>query len=196
LAGLAGEVAILAAPGRRLAAISHRFLRFSRGFSPYSARMELDRYDRQLLQLIQDDIGVSAERLAERVPLSASSIQRRLRRLREHGVIEREVAVLNPEVMGRPTFFVVSLRVERERPELLDQLRRWLAAQEHIQQAFYVTGESDFILVVAAPDTESYDRLMGRLITENPNVSRFTTNVALSVVKRGLSIPIPPDPAD
>lgn len=158
--------------------------------------MELDRYDRQLLRLVQDDIGASAEQLAAQVPLSPSSIQRRLRRMREAGVIEREVAVVDPAALGRPTLFIVSLQVERERPELLNQLRRWLAAQEHIQQAFYVTGESDFVLVVAAPDTESYDTLMGRLVSENPNVSRFTTNVALSVVKRGLSIPIPALPAD
>jgi DNA-binding Lrp family transcriptional regulator len=153
--------------------------------------MELDRFDRQLLRLVQEDIGLSAEQLAGQVPLSPSSIQRRLRRLRETGVIEREVAIVNPNAMGRPTFFIVSLKVERERPDLLAQLRRWLAEQEHIQQAFYVTGESDFVLVVAAPDTEAYDALMGRLVSENPNVARFTTNVALSVVKRGLSIPIP-----
>jgi DNA-binding Lrp family transcriptional regulator len=153
--------------------------------------MELDRFDRQLLRLVQEDIGLSAEQLAGQVPLSPSSIQRRLRRLRETGVIERQVAVVDPNTMGRPTFFIVSLKVERERPDLLAQLRRWLAEQEHIQQAFYVTGESDFVLVVAAPDTEAYDALMGRLVSENPNVSRFTTNVALSVVKRGLSIPIP-----
>ena len=153
--------------------------------------MELDRFDRQLLRLVQEDIGLSAEQLAGQVPLSPSSIQRRLRRLREAGVIERQVAIVDPNTMGRPTFFIVSLKVERERPDLLAQLRRWLAEQEHIQQAFYVTGESDFVLVVAAPDTEAYDALMGRLVSENPNVSRFTTNVALSVVKRGLSIPIP-----
>ena len=153
--------------------------------------MELDRFDRQLLRLVQEDIGLSAEQLAGQVPLSPSSIQRRLRRLRETGVIERQVAIVDPNTMGRPTFFIVSLKVERERPDLLAQLRRWLAEQEHIQQAFYVTGESDFVLVVAAPDTEAYDALMGRLVSENPNVSRFTTNVALSVVKRGLSIPIP-----
>ena len=56
---------------------------------------------------------------------------------------------------------------------------------------FYVTGEADFILVVTCPDTEAYDALMSRMVRENPNVRRFTTNVALSVLKRGLAIPIP-----
>lgn len=155
--------------------------------------MELDRFDRQLLNLVQEDAGQTAERLAEQVALSPSAIQRRLRRLREHGVIARDAAVVDPSKVGRPTFFIVSLQVERERPEMLAQLRKWLAAQEHIQQAFYVTGEADFVLIVTAPDTETYDALMSRMVGENPNVRRFTTNVALSVVKRGLTIPIPLD---
>jgi Lrp/AsnC family transcriptional regulator, leucine-responsive regulatory protein len=155
--------------------------------------MELDRFDRQLLNLVQEDAGQTADRLAEQVALSPSAIQRRLRRLREHGVIARDAAVVDPGKVGRPTFFIVSLQVERERPEMLAQLRKWLAVQDHIQQAFYVTGEADFVLIVTAPDTEAYDALMSRMVGENPNVRRFTTNVALSVVKRGLTIPIPLD---
>ena len=155
--------------------------------------MRLDRFDRQLLNLVQEDAAQTAERLAEQVFLSPSAVQRRLRRLREAGVIVRDSAVVDPRQVGRPTFFVVSLQVERERPELLAQLRQWLAAQEHVQQAFYVTGEADFVLILTAPNTETYDALMARLVSENPNVKRFTTNVALSVVKRGLSIPVPLD---
>lgn len=155
--------------------------------------MPLDRFDRQLLNLVQEDASQTAERLAEQVFLSPSAVQRRLRRLREQGVIVRDAAVVDPKKIGRPTFFVVSLQVERERPELLAQLRQWLSAQEHVQQAFYVTGEADFVLVITAPDTETYDALMARLVGDNPNVKRFTTNVALGVVKRGLTIPIPLD---
>lgn len=153
--------------------------------------MKLDRFDRQLLNLVQEDAGRTSEDLAQRVALSPSAVQRRLRKLKEAGVIARHTAVLEPRKVGRPTFFIVSLEIERDRPELLTQLRAWLAAQEHVQQAFYVTGEADFILVVTAPDTETYDALMARLATKNPNVRKFTTNVALGVVKRGLTIPVP-----
>ncbi|QWP78413.1 Lrp/AsnC family transcriptional regulator [Lysobacter sp. K5869] len=152
--------------------------------------MKLDRFDRRLLNLVQDDAGQTAERLAEQIALSPSAIQRRLRKLREAGVIQRHAAVLDPKRVGKPTFFLVSLQVERERPELLTQLRQWLASCEQVQQAFYVTGEADFVLVVTAPDTEAFDALMLRLVAENPNVRRFTTNVALSLVKRGLAIPV------
>src|ERR1700727_3135027 len=124
--------------------------------------MELDRFDRQLLNLVQEDSGQTAERLAEQVELSPSAIQRRLRRMRDEGVIVRDCAIVDPAAIGRPNVFVVALQVERERADLLTQLRKWLAAESHVQQAFYVTGEADFMLVVTSPDTGAYEVLMSR----------------------------------
>lgn len=155
--------------------------------------MNLDRFDRQLLNLVQEDASRTAEQLAAEVSLSVSAIQRRLKRLRETGIIQRDIAVVDPKQVGRPTFFIVALDVERERPELLAQLRRWLENEPMIQQAFYITGGSDFVLIVTAPDVDAYDTLMSRLIADNTNVRRFTTNVALGVIKRGLVIPVPLD---
>ena len=155
--------------------------------------MDLDRFDRQLLNLVQQDSAQTAERLAEQVGLSASAIQRRLKRMREQGVILRDIAVIDPRAVGRPTFFVVSLEIERERPELLAQLREWIGRCVEIQQAFYVTGETDYVLIVTARDTETFDALMARLVNENPNVRRFTTNVVLGVWKQGLTLPVPVD---
>ena len=159
-------------------------------------RMILDRFDRQLLNLVQQDSAQSAEQLARHVALSVSAIQRRLRRLRNTGVIERDTAIVNPRQVGSPTHFVVALQVERERPELLAQLRRWMLGEPNVQQAFYVTGEADFVLIVTAPDTEAYDALMARMVAENANIRRFTTNVALGMVKRGLTIPVAEAPEE
>lgn len=153
-------------------------------------RRSLDRFDRALLRIVQTDASLTAESVAERVGLSASAVQRRLQRLKAEGAILGQFALVDPAKVGRPTFFVASLQIERERPELLERLRRWLADEERIQQIFYVTGEADFILVVTAPDVETYDRLMQRLLSENENVRRFTTNVALAVPKRTLFVPI------
>ncbi|MES2059231.1 MAG: Lrp/AsnC family transcriptional regulator [Pseudomonadota bacterium] len=150
----------------------------------------LDRFDRKLLSLVQHDADMATETLAEQVGLSASAVLRRLKRLKADRVILANVAVIDPLRVGKPTFFVVALEIERERPELIARLRQWLNADPHVQEVFYVTGSADFILIVAAPDVESYDALMSRLIAENPNVRRFTTNVALGVGKRSLAIPI------
>lgn len=152
----------------------------------------LDAFDRRLLALVQRDADVTNEQIAEQLALSPSAVQRRLKRLKTIGVIKSVVAVLEPEKLGPSTTFIVGLEVERERPELLARLRAWLSAEDSIQQCFYVTGNSDYVLVVTAPDVARYDALMSRLIAENPNVRRFTTNVALGVQKRGLFIPTDP----
>jgi DNA-binding Lrp family transcriptional regulator len=100
------------------------------------------------------------------------------------------VALLDPQAIDRPTFFIVGLEIERERPELLSRLKTWLSDEDAVQQAFYVTGNWDYLLVVTASDVAAYDEFMARLLSENSNVRRFSTNVALSIQKRGLSIPV------
>lgn len=150
----------------------------------------MDGFDRRLLELLQTDALQTAEQLAARVGLSPSAVQRRTRALRDSGAIAATVAVVSPAAVGRPTFFLVGLEVERERSELLTRLRAWMADEAAVQQAFYVTGPWDFILVIVARDVGEYDELMSRLMSENPNVKRFTTNVALGVHKQGLALPI------
>jgi Lrp/AsnC family transcriptional regulator, leucine-responsive regulatory protein len=179
---------MLDAPSRATAAIPSPSALFFRDFV-----MDLDRFDRQLLNLVQEDAAQTAEQLAERVGLSSSAIQRRLKRMREQGVIMRDIAVVEPRAVGRPTFFVVSLEIERERPELISQLREWIDRRPEVQQAFYVTGETDFVMIVTSRDTEAFDVMMSRLVQENPNVRRFTTNVVLGTIKQGLTIPVPLD---
>ncbi|MDR7272978.1 DNA-binding Lrp family transcriptional regulator [Pelomonas saccharophila] len=152
---------------------------------------DLDRFDRQLLNLVQQDAALTAEQLAEHVSLSASAIQRRLKRLREQGVIQRQIAVLDAAAVGQPTTFIANLQVESERPELMARLRAWLDAEAAVQQAFYVTGEADFVLVVTSWDAVSYEALMARLLADNPHVRRYTTQVAMGVLKRGLVLPVP-----
>ena len=155
---------------------------------------QLDRFDRKLLNCVQRDAGLTSEELAEAVGLSASAIQRRLKRLRRDGIITAIQAVADPAKVGRPIFFVVGLEIERERPELLSRLRTWLTGEDAVQEVFYVTGAADFILVIAARDITAYDALMARLIADNPNVRRFTTNVALGIYKRSLFLPVDDDP--
>jgi len=125
--------------------------------------------------------------------LSASAVLRRLKRMKAEGTILANVALVDPARVGRPTFFIVALEIERERPELMSRLRQWLNGEDQVQQAFYVTGSADFILIVTAPDVDSYDALMSRLMADNPNVRRFTTNVALGVNKRTMFVPLRSD---
>lgn len=155
--------------------------------------MALDKLDRELLNVLQEDAGLTADQLAERFPLSSSAIQRRIRRLRDTRVIQRDIAVIDPKRVGRPTTFIVSVIVERETTDRLAAFRRWLNNEPHVQQVFYVTGDTDYLLVVVAPDAEAYDTLMARMVEDNPSVKRFTSQVVMNVIKRGLAIPVPED---
>jgi Lrp/AsnC family transcriptional regulator, leucine-responsive regulatory protein len=148
----------------------------------------LDSFDRKLLDRVQRNADLSAEAIGQEIGLSGSAVLRRLKRLKAVGIIQANVALVDPAKVGRPTFFIVALEVERERPELMSRLRQWLGNEDQVQQAFYVTGSADFILVITARDVESYDALMTRLMADNPNVRRFTTNVALAVSKRGVFV--------
>ena len=152
--------------------------------------IELDKFDRGILAILQADARRSAESIGAQVGLSASAVQRRLARLREEAVIAAEVAVVDPRRVGRPLTVIVDVEVERERPELLHALRQWIGAEPAIQQAWYVTGEGDYVLIVTARDMEEYEALTKRLLEDNPNVRRFHTRVALGTLKRGLALPM------
>jgi DNA-binding Lrp family transcriptional regulator len=151
---------------------------------------QLDRLDRQLLAQLQDDASLTNEALAERVGLSPSAVHRRVRRLQVAGVIERQVAIVDPAAAGHPASFLVSVEVERERPDLVRKLRDWFRGEPAVQQAYYVTGSADYVLLVVTRDIQAFDALMSEMMASNPNVRRFTTNVVMSAVKRGLMVPI------
>ena len=149
----------------------------------------LNAADKIILRLVQADARVTIDMLAHRAGLSPSAAQRRLQRLRDRKVIIGETTIVDPRKVGRPLTFLVELELERDRPELLPALRSWLVGTEAVQQAWYVTGRGDFMLVVTAASLEEFDALMARLMDANRNVRKFTTSVALNTVKRGLCVP-------
>ena len=155
---------------------------------------ELDKFDRRILAIVQRDARRSAEMIGADNGLSASAVQRRMARLREDGVIVAEVALVDPRSVDRRLTVIADLEVERERPELLASLRQWIAAEPAIQQAWYVAGDSDYVLVVTARDVGDYDALMQRLVTANANVKRFRTRVALDTLKRSMAVPVDATP--
>ena len=153
--------------------------------------MHLDGFDRKILDVVQREGDLTADELGERIGLSSSAALRRLKRLKDSGAIAKTVAIIDPAEVGSNTTFIVGLEVERERLEAVGQLRRWFVNEDYVQQAYYVTGQWDYVLIVLVPSVEMYDAFMNRLMSENPNVRRFTTNVALGVNKRTLLVPIP-----
>jgi len=150
----------------------------------------LDKLDRRILALLQRDARLPAETIGAEVGLSASAVQRRLARLREDGIITGEVAVLDPRSVGRPLTMIVDLVVEGDRKELVAGLKHWIEREAAVQEAWYVTGDEDYVLVVTARDVDAYEQMMQRLLAENANVRRYRTRVVLGTLKRGLALPL------
>ena len=152
--------------------------------------IRLDDFDLKILSLVQKDCRLPAEQVAQEVGLSTAAVHRRLKRLRDAGYIAAEVAVLDARKLDKSMTFIVSLEVERERLDLLDQLKQELKNIPHVQQCYYVTGDYDFILVVKAADMDEFEAFTHRTFFGNTNVRRFKTSVVMSEVKTTLEVPL------
>ena len=150
----------------------------------------MDSADYTLLNLLQENARQNLEILSEKSGLSIASVQRRLKKLREDGVIEKEIAVLDPEKTGYPMTFIVMVEMEREQLDQLDAFKRVARADKQVQQCYYVTGEADFCLICIAENMSDFEALTHRLFFGNRNVRRFRTSVVMDRTKTGLSIPL------
>lgn len=156
----------------------------------HSDDITLDRTDKAILRLLQQDNKMSQRRIADEVNLSAPAVQRRIKRLEETGVIQANVSILDPAKVGQPIILFVQVAMESERTDLYEVAKRSFAAAPEVQQCYYVTGEADFILVVSVRAMGDYEALTRRLFFQNNNVKRFRTFVSMDRVKVGLSIPL------
>jgi len=150
----------------------------------------LDTFDLAILEILQRDNMISQREIAQAVHLSAPAVQRRIRRLRESGVIRAEVAVLDASRLGRPLTLTVEVHLHDEHPQRTAGLRARILAEPAIQQCYGITGQADYLLVITASTMAEYEALTERLFGSDDNVRRFRTSVALSCLKMGQYVPL------
>ncbi|HRB71688.1 Lrp/AsnC family transcriptional regulator [Flavobacterium sp. WV_118_3] len=150
----------------------------------------LDKFDLAILKVLQKDNLTPQRAIGENIGLSAAAVQRRIKRMRETGVISADITVVNREKVGRMITLFVAVKMESEKIELIDQTKNSFWSVPEVQQCYYVTGETDFILVIVTPSMHDYEKLTRRLFFSNPNIKSFSTSVALDIVKEGLEIPL------
>lgn len=152
----------------------------------------LDQFDRSILEIVQRDCQLKAETIADRVGLSASAVQRRLKRMRETGVISAEIAIVDRKIAGNPMTFITGMEIERENYDALSKFRVWAEKQDHIQQIYYVTGAVDLVAIITARDVGQYDEITAAIMSQNPQIKRIHTNVVLKEIKLGMFVPVEP----
>lgn len=146
----------------------------------------LDSTDLALLSQLQEDSSLSNQDLAARVHISPATCLRRVKRLWDAGLIEREMAVLDPqkmaEALGHGLEAVVEVSLDRQGSEEQEAFEQRVVADDAVQQCYRVSPGPDFILMVRARDMPDYLALAQRLFTSDANVRNVK---AFFSVKRG-----------
>jgi Lrp/AsnC family leucine-responsive transcriptional regulator len=150
----------------------------------------LDDFDRKLLTLVQRDARLTAGQLGAELGLSASAVQKRLKRLRGTGVLWREVALLSDEALRGSTMFVVRVVLASGTLARSERLERTFAKLPEVTQCYHVTGDFDYLLIVHTGDISEFTGFVERRLKDNPDVARYETHVVMKSVKRSLEAPV------
>jgi Lrp/AsnC family leucine-responsive transcriptional regulator len=159
-----------------------------------SAPITLDEFDHRLLELLQRDAGVTLTTLGEAVGLSASAVQRRIKRYRESGLM-RTVAVLNPAQLANVTLATVLVALERESARHHAALHARLRAAPEVQQCYVLAGEWDYLVILATTGVAHTREVAERLFGGDDNLKRYETRMVFEPLKQGLALPTRPLPA-
>lgn len=145
--------------------------------------IDLDDFDRRILALLEQNSRRTGAELSAEIGLSPAACLRRLQRLRDEGVIAREVALVAPEYRERKVTVFVLLTFERDRPDREDRFTRRMREVSEVAQCYHVTGSEDYLIAIEVADLEDYERFTKRHFYES-YVKRFETHVVLKDLMR------------
>ncbi len=155
----------------------------------------LDATDLQLLSLLQVDASLNNVALAEKLHISAPTCLRRTKRLQHGGWIEKQVAILSADKLGRyvghSMTAIIEVSLDKQGEEWLQAFETRAVQEQAVQQCWRVSPGPDFMLVVQTTDMPAYLALTQRLLTQNANVRNVKAFFSLKRAKFGTEIPLP-----
>lgn len=154
------------------------------------ARPSLDRTDREILSILQEDARIPNNELADRVRLTPSPCLRRVKRLEELGVIKGYVTLLDAEVIERDLQVFVEVTMEKQTREIIDCFEAEVVELSEVMECYLVTGDSDYLLRVAVADLEAYQRFLMDHLTRIRGVDDIKTVITMKQVKHTTKLPL------
>ncbi len=153
--------------------------------------MELDRYDRRILEIVQTEGRISNQELAERIGLSPSPCLRRVRALEESGVIIGYRALLDAKTLGLTLLALVHISMDRHTPERFANFEQQVSTLPEVLECLLITGqEADYQLKVIVRDMDAYQALLLNKITRIEGVSGVHSSFVLRRVLDKTALPI------
>ena len=150
----------------------------------------LDRYERKILRLLQDDASLSTAAIAERVGLSSSPCWRRIDRLERDGIIRRRVALIDRHKVGLNAHIFAQVKLNTHGRAHLEEFASAIRDMPEVLECYVLMGQVDFMLRIVAPDIEAYERFFFDRLSQLPGVQEVNSTVALSEIKSTTALPI------
>jgi Lrp/AsnC family leucine-responsive transcriptional regulator len=162
-----------------------------KSISDQAAAHVLDRTDRRILEVLQEDAGLSNQALADRVGLSPSPCLRRVRALEEAGIIVARVALLQGKRLGLELTALIHIGMDRHTPERFASFEEAVAGYPEVQRCFLITGQAaDYLLQVGVPDMVAYQDFLLRRITRLDVLSSVHSSFVLRRVVDRTALPL------
>jgi len=140
---------------------------------------ELDRTDKAILRQLQRDASLSNVALADKVHLSPPACLRRVERLRRLGLIDKVVALLNPQAVGAGMLVMIGVVLDRSTPESFAEFEKAAAKVSGCMECHVVTGEFDYFMLVRTRDNDSFNRLHAEQLLYLPGVRQVRSFMVL-----------------
>lgn len=152
--------------------------------------MELTRSDRRLLNALQADTTRSQSELAELAGMSRTSCWRRIREFEEAGLIERQVALLNPKVAGFNIQVLLLVTMTEHTDENRHSFEQHVSRLPEVTECFSVSGDRDYVLHVVVKDMDSYNEFLNARILRHTAVRSASSTFVLRRVKYSTALPV------
>ncbi len=152
--------------------------------------MRISRTDRRLLDELQRDTTPSQHELADKVGMSRTSCWRRIREFEEDGVIEKQVALLNPRKLGFQIHVLLSVAMVEHTDANRDSFESHVQSLKEVTECYSVSGDRDYVLQVLVRDMDAYNDFINSEILHHPAVRSASSTFALRRVKYSTSLPL------
>ena len=150
----------------------------------------LDRIDRKILSLLQDNGRITNAKLAQEVGLSPPPMLERVKKLEKSGVIKKYVALVDPRKLDRGTMAFVAVSLRFHRQDAIEEFVTEIQKIPEVLECHHITGEEDYLLKIAVRDIEEYERFLRTKLTGFSGISRLKTYFILNTLKQDTKIPV------
>lgn len=153
--------------------------------------MELDRYDREILAILQKNGRISNQELADQISLSPSPCLRRVRQLEESGLIDGYVALVNARKLGLTLMAMVQISMDKHTPERFEAFERCVEVCPEVLECHLITGQSaDYLLKVIVKDLDAYQQFLLNKLTTIEGVSGTHSSFVLKSPVNKTAMPL------